>query len=121
MELGDRFLPAFNTPTGIPYGWVPLNQENKKSGTSACTAELGSLQLEFRDLSHCTGDSKYKTAADRALDVAQSHFPSGIVTQEVYISNGAPKQTEMTVGARTDSYYEYLLKQWIQSGDKEDK
>ena len=27
----------------------------------------------------------------------------------------------ITLGARGDSYYEYLIKQWIQSGKKEDK
>lgn len=26
-----------------------------------------------------------------------------------------------TLGARADSYYEYLLKQWIQGGKKEDQ
>lgn len=23
-ELGRRFLPAFDTPTGIPYAWINL-------------------------------------------------------------------------------------------------
>lgn len=23
-DLGKRFLPAFNTPTGLPYAWVNL-------------------------------------------------------------------------------------------------
>lgn len=23
-ELGQRFLPAFNTPTGLPYAWINL-------------------------------------------------------------------------------------------------
>ena len=27
----------------------------------------------------------------------------------------------LTMGARADTYYEYLLKQWIQSGKKEEK
>ena len=26
----------------------------------------------------------------------------------------------LTLGARVDSYYEYLLKQWIQTGKKDD-
>ena len=122
MELGERFLPAFKTPTGIPYGRVVLNQKRpKKISPVACIAELGSLQLEFRDLSHSTGEPKYQSVADKALDVVQSHITSGIVTQEVYIETGVPKHTEMNVGARTDSYYEYLLKQWIQSGKNEEK
>ena len=99
-----------------------LNQDwPKKTAKVACIAELGSLQLEMRDLSHSTGDSKYQTAADRALDVVQSHMTSAIATQEVYIESGVPKPTEMNVGARTDSYYEYLIKQWVQSGKNEEK
>lgn len=23
-ELGNRFLPAFETPTGLPYAWINL-------------------------------------------------------------------------------------------------
>lgn len=23
-DLGNRFLPAFNTPTGLPYAWINL-------------------------------------------------------------------------------------------------
>ena len=87
----------------------------------ACVAEMGSLQLEFRDLSHSTGDPKYQRAVDRALDAMQSHMSDGIASQEVYISTGIPKHTVYTVGARTDSYYEYLIKQWIQSGKTEEK
>jgi hypothetical protein len=122
VELGDRFLPAFKTPTGIPYGTVVLNKDSpKKTSKVACISELGTLQLEMRDLSHSTGDSKYQAAADRALDVVQSHMTSAIATQEVYIESGVPKQTEMSVGARTDSYYEYLIKQWVQSGKNEEK
>lgn len=32
-ELGQRFLPAFNTPTGLPYAWLNLKvppREKKK-------------------------------------------------------------------------------------------
>ena len=123
MELGDRLLPAFGSPSGIPYGAIVLNAATPlKNSHVACVAELGSLQLEFRDLSHSTGDSSYQEKADHALDVVQSHFgASGIATQEVYMETGEPKSTILTVGARTDSYYEYLVKQWIQSGKTEDK
>jgi hypothetical protein len=32
-------------------------------------------------------------------------------------TNGEPSNGHLTYGARGDSYYEYLLKQWVQSGD----
>lgn len=115
-------LPAFKTPTGIPYGIVMLNQDPPRRGPRyACVAEMGTLQLEFRDLSHSTGDSKYQTAVDKALDSFQSHLPGGIAPEEVDVNTGSPKHTRLTVGGRTDSYYEYLIKQWIQSDKKEEK
>lgn len=82
---------------------------------------MGTLQLEFRDLSHSTGDSKYQAAVDKALNSFQSHLPSGIAPQEVDVDTGTPRHTQLTVGGRTDSYYEYLIKQWLQSGKKEEK
>ena len=90
MELGDRLLPAFKTTTGIPYGSVVLNKEGSPRHGSrvACVAELGSLQLEFRDLSHSTRDSKYQAAVDRALDVFQSNLGSEIAPQEIDIETG---------------------------------
>ena len=122
IELGDKLLPAFGTPTGIPYGSIILSKgQPRHPPRSACVAELGSLQLEFRDLSHATGENKYQEAVDKALDVFQSHLGEGIAPQEVAIDTGTLKQTQLTVGSRTDSYYEYLLKQWIQSGKREEK
>ena len=122
VELGDRLLPAFRTPTGIPYHSIILTKGHPRDPpTFACVAELGSLQLEFRDLSRATGDGKYQEAVDKALDVFQSHLGDNIAPQEVSIETGVPKHTQLTVGSRTDSYYEYLLKQWIQSGKREEK
>ena len=120
MELGDRLLPAFNSPTGIPYGQIGLNKGPKINGV-ACVAEMASLQLEFRDLSHSTGDIRYQNAVDKALKVLQDHLSGGIATQEVLVNSGNPRYSVLTIGARTDSYYEYLLKQWVQSGKREEK
>ena len=42
----------------------------------------------------------------------------------IYISPDTGQFSEgatITLGARGDSYYEYLLKQWLQSGKKENK
>lgn len=35
-------------------------------------------------------------------------------------ANGALSGGVMTLGARGDSYYEYMLKQWLISGKKQD-
>lgn len=46
----------------------------------------------------------------------------GLVPMFINTNNGQfTHQGIYTLGARADSYYEYLLKQWIQGGKKEDQ
>ncbi|CAG8648842.1 2851_t:CDS:1, partial [Paraglomus occultum] len=63
VDLADRLLGAFLSPTAIPYASVNLR---RKSGVEAhfasgasSTSEVTTLQLEFKYLSHLTGDEKY--------------------------------------------------------------
>jgi len=56
-DLGRRMLPAFETPTGIPFGSVNLVHgvsDDESQVTS--TAGGGTLTLEFGVLSRLTGD-----------------------------------------------------------------
>jgi mannosidase alpha-like ER degradation enhancer 1 len=56
-DLGNRLLPAFNTPTSIPYARVNLEYGVQKGETSqTCTAGAGSLLLEFSTLSKLTNN-----------------------------------------------------------------
>ena len=45
----------------------------------------------------------------------------GLVSSFINIETGQLRPGTLTLGARADSYYEYLLKQWLQSGKKEKK
>ena len=45
----------------------------------------------------------------------------GLVSPYINIETGQLRPGTLTLGARADSYYEYLLKQWLQSGKKEKK
>ena len=54
------------------------------------------------------------------MDVLQSKV-TGLVPQFVSPKTGDLKPGILTLGARADSYYEYLLKQWLQSGRTEEK
>ena len=63
-DLADRLLPAFETPTSIPYGTVNLKHGVPKGETQeACTAGAGSLIIEFGVLSSLLGDMKYYNTA----------------------------------------------------------
>uniref|UniRef100_A0A2P2KRG4 alpha-1,2-Mannosidase n=1 Tax=Rhizophora mucronata TaxID=61149 RepID=A0A2P2KRG4_RHIMU len=68
-DLARRMLPAFDTPTGIPFGSVNLLHgvdEHESKITS--TAGGGTLTLEFGVLSHLTNDpSKFAAFYGRTL------------------------------------------------------
>lgn len=121
--LGNRLLPAFDTSSGIANSRVDLKKglpkDFKPRQTNA--AEAGTLQLEFRDLSRASGDPVYKEKVDRNVDVLLTNSGGGLVTQTIMVSSGRFAGGTYTVGAAVDSYYEYLLKEWLQSGKTEDK
>ncbi|CAN0323255.1 unnamed protein product, partial [Ectocarpus sp. 4 AP-2014] len=59
-KLGRRLLPAFDTPTGIPYGTVNLKSGVPKGETTISSlAGAGSLTVEFSVLSALTGDGVF--------------------------------------------------------------
>jgi mannosidase alpha-like ER degradation enhancer 1 len=63
LDLGKRLLPAFDTPTGLPYARVNLRHgvESRES-SETCTAGAGSLVLEFTLLSRLTGDDRFEVS-----------------------------------------------------------
>lgn len=61
LDLAERFasklLPAFDTPTGMPYGTINLAVGGvpPKETPITCVATIGTLILEFGALSRLTG------------------------------------------------------------------
>ncbi len=53
-DLGNRLLPVFNSPTGMPYRYVNL-KTGKVSKPISNPAETGTLIIEFGTLSKLTG------------------------------------------------------------------
>ncbi|PNY16619.1 putative alpha-mannosidase I MNS5-like protein, partial [Trifolium pratense] len=120
-DLGKRFLPAFNTPTGLPYAWINLKygvMENETTETS--TSGCGSLILEMGALSKLTGDPRYESVALRALRKLWSMQSSlKLFGTTLDVSTGQWIEHSSGIGAGVDSFYEYLLKAHILFG-KED-
>ncbi|CAM9257753.1 unnamed protein product [Choristocarpus tenellus] len=117
--LGDKLLPAFNTNSGLPTSHV-----NFKSGTArrsqSVLAEIGTLQVEFRYLSHATGDPKYANKVNHVFEhLAQIGGNHGLYPIYFSPTNGRSTTTQVTLGALGDSFYEYLLKVWLQGGKTE--
>lgn len=118
QELGNRLLPAFQTPSRIPWPTVNLARgTSKKSTQPVILSEAGSLQVEFRSLTARTGDTRFQKAADKAFQAVQSVGIRGILP--VFLSPPGMRKVQAVAskfafGALADSYYEYLLKQWLQ-------
>merc|ERR1711916_152852 len=121
-------MGAFNSPTGIPYHEV--NLKTGKAGNPSWNAEysilseIGSVQLEFKALSHFSGDPKYAAAADRVMDTLIRHAhetEKGLYPVYISPTSGAFRDSHVTMGALADSFYEYLLKQWLLTGKEEPK
>lgn len=124
-ELGQRLLPAFNSHSKVPYSDVNLALGHARAprwGPDSSTAEVATLQLEFRDLTSVTGDKRFEEAVDQvSMHIHSLEKKDGLVPIFINANTGTfrPSGT-ITLGARGDSYYEYLLKQWIQSNKKLD-
>ncbi|XP_025015053.1 alpha-mannosidase I MNS5 isoform X2 [Ricinus communis] len=98
-DLGQRFLPAFATPTGLPYAWINLKygvleNETTETSTSGCALRALRKLWSMRSSLNLLGTT---------LDVTTGEW--------IEHSSG--------IGAGVDSFYEYLYKAHILFG-KED-
>ncbi|CAL8317830.1 unnamed protein product [Lota lota] len=126
IDMGSRLMPAFNTPSKIPYSDVNIGKGTAhppRWTTDSTVAEVTSIQLEFRELSRLTQDPQYKDAVNEVTRLVHNLAgkKDGLVPMFINTNTGHfSHKGVFTLGARTDSYYEYLLKQWIQGGKTED-
>ncbi|CAL5441302.1 unnamed protein product [Camellia sinensis] len=120
-DLGQRFLPAFDTPTGLPFAWINLKYgviENETTETS--TSGCGSLILEMGALSRLTGEPRFESAALRALRKLWSMRSSlNLLGTTLDVETGEWIEYSSGIGAGVDSFYEYLLKAHILFGRDE--
>ncbi|EXJ58355.1 hypothetical protein A1O7_05780 [Cladophialophora yegresii CBS 114405] len=133
VELGDVLHTAFMTPNGMPRTRYRLGQSEGRSRapSTAPVAEVGTLSLEFARLSQTTGDRKYLDAVDSlSQKLAQTQQDSGIPglwPETVYPgsvgglgSYFARGGLRWSLGAGSDSAYEYLLKSHLLLGRQTD-
>ncbi|KAL0949741.1 hypothetical protein HGRIS_009781 [Hohenbuehelia grisea] len=121
-DLGKRLLPAFDTPTGLPYARINLRHGVPKGEThETCTAGAGSLILEFATLSRLTGDERFEKAAYKAFFALWNRKSDlGLVGNTIDTWTGHWNYPETTgIGAGIDSFYEYAFKWYVLSGEVE--
>jgi mannosidase alpha-like ER degradation enhancer 2 len=120
-NLGNRLLPVFNSPTGMPYMFVNL-KTGKTRGVESNPAEIGTLLLEFGTLSKLTGKPIYYDKAKSAVVALYGRRSKiGLVGSTINVETGQWIDTTSHISGGIDSYYEYLLKSWLLFGDKDCK
>lgn len=117
-DLADRLLPAFDTPTGMPYRFVNLaTGATRESVTSP--ADIATFLPEWGTLSRLTGDGRYVRAARRAMvAVFERRSKLGLVATQIDIVSGEWRSRRATVGSYCDSFFEYLWDGWQLLGDE---
>jgi hypothetical protein len=134
QDLAERLLPAFLTPTGLPYPRVNLrhgvpfyansplnidpengqcltNSQGNGEVTETCSAGAGSLVLEFTTLSRLTGDPRFEDAAKKAFWSVWKHRSSvGLIGAGIDAETGHWVHSTTGIGAGIDSFFEYAFK-----------
>jgi glycosyl hydrolase family 47 len=109
-ELGNRLLPVFDSPTGMPYMFVNL-KTGRTSGAKSNPAEIGTLVLEFGTLARLTNEPVFFEKAKNALvQLYRRRSALGLVGEEIDVETGEWVSRASHVGGGIDSYYEYLVK-----------
>ncbi len=119
-EVANRTMTAFDTPSQIPLSDINLMRQSAKAPywtADSSISEVTTLQLEFRDLTYQTKDPRFANVVKRiSKKVHELSKYDGLVPMFISTQTGRFVGNTVTLGARVDSYYEYLIKQWIQIG-----
>ncbi|KAL2467389.1 Mannosyl-oligosaccharide 1 [Abeliophyllum distichum] len=118
-KLADHLLIAFtSSPSAIPFSDVVLHDRAAHPAPDglSSTSEVSTLQLEFNYLSSLTGDPKYSLESMKVLEHLKT-LPKVEGLVPIYISphSGEFSGENIRLGSRGDSYYEYLIKVWLQN------
>jgi mannosyl-oligosaccharide alpha-1,2-mannosidase len=123
-DLADRLLSAYESRTGIPMASVNLHKYqgivSHADGGASSTAEATTLQLEMKYLSKLTGEVNYWEKAEKVMKAIDDlEAPDGLVPIFVSTDTGTFRGNNIRLGSRGDSYYEYLIKQYLQTSKQE--
>ena len=127
-DLGDRLVKAFDTAyvDGFPFNYINLRTGMTSPASwmknKLLLAEVGTLALEFRDLSKHTGNETYAKKSQHIFEVLKEIqpdsglFPKFLTSKDKHVQISGK---EVSFGAMGDSFYEYELKVWLQGMRKE--
>lgn len=123
-DLADRLVAAFESPSGVPYASVNIGKFEgipaHDEGGASSTAEATTLQLEFKYLAKLTGEKYFWEKAEKVMQIVDDNgAQDGLVPIFIYATDGTFRGSNIRLGSRGDSYYEYLIKQYLQTSKQE--
>ena len=117
IDFADRLLPAFNSPTGMPYHSVNLKtgktsgNQGEGKGNVVNVAQAATYLFEFGILSYYAKDPKYYQAAKKATKAVFSRKSEiGLPGDFIDVESGKWTNNWHYLQAGIDSYYEYMFK-----------
>ncbi|QYE36799.1 glycoside hydrolase family 47 protein [Polymorphobacter sp. PAMC 29334] len=120
-DLADRLLPAFATPTGMPYRFINLKTGVPREAISS-PADIATYLPEWGMLSRLTGDPRYAAVTRKAMvAVFERRSKLDLVATKIDVLTGEWRSRQATVGSYCDSFFEYLWDSWQLFGDAECK
>ena len=125
VHVVDKLLPAFHPQSGLPYGQVNMKSGSARNGWKgqSILSEFGTLSMEFTYLSDITGDKKYVNAIDKLQATIFNYNVKGNKDCSFPLfwntESGRSANSHTSLGAFGDSFFEYLIKEWIRSGHKD--
>ncbi|KAM3960978.1 mannosyl-oligosaccharide alpha-1,2-mannosidase IA isoform 1-T1 [Aphomia sociella] len=125
-EVADALLPAFETPTGLPYSLInPSTKASRQyhwAGPNSILSEVGTLHMEFTYLSDVTGRDVYRQKVERIREALNNvEKPNDLYPNFINPRTGQWGQRHVSLGALGDSFYEYLLKTWLVSNREDEQ
>lgn len=123
-DLADRLLGAYDSNSGVPYASINLRTlqgvPSHVDGGASSTAEATSVQLEMKYLAWLTGEKNYWEKAEKVMQVVDDNgMEDGLLPIFIYANDGSFRGNNIRLGSRGDSYYEYLIKQYLQTSEQE--
>jgi endoplasmic reticulum Man9GlcNAc2 1,2-alpha-mannosidase len=123
-DLADRVIAAFDSESGIPFASVNIGKFRgipaHDVGGASSTAEATTLQLEFKYLAKLTGEKYFWEKAEKIMQVVDDNgVEDGLVPIYINAETGKFQGNNIRLGSRGDSYYEYLIKQYLQTNKQE--
>jgi mannosyl-oligosaccharide alpha-1,2-mannosidase len=131
VELGELMQTAFQIE-GFPYTYYNFLRKEGKTRRELrfltsygpiygqayfSLAEVGTFSLEFSALSYHTQNAKYKSSSDFILSALSKQYKTGLKPNGVYLDGSSTGI--FSAAGEGDSYYEYLVKEYIHTGLKD--